>query len=275
MVENTLIDMDSTVVDVENTLIDVEKQIDTISFLQVPELREPMNIPPVLKTPANEDKNPKRNREEGSSSTMETTDEQFEISDMKRPKLNPVTEQEDTIDLVEITDTDTMVERSKIITASGETQQPSTPNTQLIERKLSVEVFSFTKPTDKEKYIKDRYKEIKLRNENLKAETYAQYFKHIPVNQSMLMLAFDIKVGKMEVSVMQPTIQQPKTLADYRKIDFEVLARDIHPMDQIEFHKQAGEMIYSTLTGKSTTAHRLQGSLDNITTQYKLEKASS
>lgn len=35
--------MDNTVVDVENTLIDVEKQIDESSFLQVPELGEPMN----------------------------------------------------------------------------------------------------------------------------------------------------------------------------------------------------------------------------------------
>lgn len=34
-------------------------------------------------------------------------------------------------------------------------------------------------------------------------------------------------------------------------------------------------MIYSTLTGKAMTMHKLQISLDNITTQYKLEKASS
>jgi len=40
------------------------------------------------------------------------------------------------------------------------------------------------------------------------------------------MLAFDIKAGKMQVSFMQPTVQQPKTSTDYRKIDFEVLARD-------------------------------------------------
>lgn len=81
-----------------------------------------MNIPPILQTPANEDKSTKRTREEGSSSAMETTDEQFEISYRKRPKLNLVTEQEDTIDLVEITDTDTMVKRSKGTAASGETR---------------------------------------------------------------------------------------------------------------------------------------------------------
>jgi len=85
-----------------------------------------MNIPPVLQTPANKDRNLKRNREEGSSSTMETTDEHFEISYRKRPKLNPVTEQEDTIDSVEITNIDTMVEISKGTTTLGETHKPST-----------------------------------------------------------------------------------------------------------------------------------------------------
>lgn len=119
-------------VHVENTLIDVEKQINTSSFLHVPTLGEPMNIPPLLQTSANEDRNEKRTREEGSSSSMETTNEQFEISYRKRPKLNPITEQEDTVGTVEITDIDTVVERSKGPAASGETHQTSTSNTQII-----------------------------------------------------------------------------------------------------------------------------------------------
>lgn len=53
------------------------------------------------------------------------------------------------------------------------------------------------------------------------------------------------------------------------------MARDVHPIDQIEFHKHVGEMIYSTLTRKYMATHKLQSSLDNITTQYKLEKAFS
>ena len=54
-----------------------------------------------------------------------------------------------------------------------------------------------------------------------------------------------------------------------------MLARDIHLVDQIELHKQVGEMIYSTLTGKARAAHQLQISLNNISTQIQLEKASS
>lgn len=53
------------------------------------------------------------------------------------------------------------------------------------------------------------------------------------------------------------------------------MARDFHPIDKIEFHKHAGEMIYSTVTNKAMIVHKLQSSLDNITAQYKLEKASS
>jgi len=71
------------------------------------------------------------------------------------------------------------------------------------------------------------------------------------------MSAFDIKEGKMQMSFMKPIVQQPRTSADFKKIDFEVLARDIHPVDQIEFHKQAREMIYSTLREKTMATHQL------------------
>jgi len=50
-------------------------------------------------------------------------------------------------------------------------------------------------------------------------------------------------------------------------VDYEVLARDIHPIDQIELHKYAREMIYSTLTGKAIASHQLQNSLNNISAQ--------
>ena len=85
-----------------------------------------MNIPPTIQTLADEEKNPKRNREEASSSAMETTDELMEPS--KRPKLNPVLEQEDNIAADEIIDTEAMRQKGKEAAASKETQQPSTSN---------------------------------------------------------------------------------------------------------------------------------------------------
>lgn len=59
--------------DLENTIIDLEKQFDQISFLKFLELEEPMNIPHIIETPVNEQKNPKRNMEEASRSVMVTT----------------------------------------------------------------------------------------------------------------------------------------------------------------------------------------------------------
>lgn len=79
----------------------------------------------------------------------------------------------------------------------------------------------------------------------------------------------------MQMTFMKPTAQQPMSISNYLKTDFELLAKDIHPIDQIELHKQTREMVYSTLTSKAIVAHQLQNSLNNISTQFQLEKASS
>lgn len=81
-----------------------------------------------------QDRNVKITKEEGSRSKMDTTDDRFEISYRKKPKLNPVTEQEETNEIVEIIDTDTMVEKSKGPVFLEEAHQPSTSNTQIIEK---------------------------------------------------------------------------------------------------------------------------------------------
>jgi len=44
------------------------------------------------------------------------------------------------------------------------------------------------------------------------------------------------------------------------------MAKDIHPMDQIELHKQTGEMVYATLADRATLAHELKESLKNTNT---------
>lgn len=75
-----------------------------------------------------------------------------------------------------------------------------------------------------------------------------------PNNENRLTLAYDIKEGKMIMSFFKPKVQQPQSAADYLRTNFEVMAKDIHPLDQIEFHKQKGEIIYSTLTGKAMMA---------------------
>ena len=84
---------------------------------------------------------------------------------------------------------------------------------------------------DKDQDIREKYKDIKVRNEKLKAQTYAQYLKMAPTNQTRLMSAYDVKEGKMKMTFMKPTTQQPRSVANFQKIDFDVLAKDIHPID--------------------------------------------
>ena len=89
------------------------------------------------------------------------------------------------------------------------------------------------------------------------------------------MVAYDIQEGKITLSHFRPTMQQPQSAADYIKNNLEVLSKDIHPMYQIELHKQTREMVYSTLADKALLAHKLQNSLHNTSAQLELEKASS
>ena len=77
------------------------------------------------------------------------------------------------------------------------------------------------------------------------------------------------------MSHFMPTMLQPQLAADYIRTNLEVLAKDIHPMDQIDLHKQTGEMVYATLADKTMLANRLENSLNNTAAQLELEKASS
>lgn len=89
------------------------------------------------------------------------------------------------------------------------------------------------------------------------------------------MATYDIKEEKMILSHLKPKVQQPQTTADYVKTNMQVMAKEIHPMDQIELHKKTSEMVYATLADKATLAHKLNESLKNTNTQLNLEKMSS
>jgi len=80
-VEATLVDKDNTRVYVENSQIDLEKQLDESTFLQVPKEKErAMRTPPIMQSPQNEEKIPKRNKEGASTSEMDTLNLQQETS---------------------------------------------------------------------------------------------------------------------------------------------------------------------------------------------------
>jgi len=138
-----------------------------------------------------------------------------------------------------------------------------------------MEVSSSTQQRKRLASIKASFKEIKAQNELLRVQLYDQFLKATPAKQERLMAAYDIKEDKMILSHFKPKVQQPQIAADYVRTNMQVMAKDIHPMDQIELHKQIGEMVFATLADKATLAHELKESLKNTNTQLDLEKMSS
>ena len=91
--------------------------------------------------------------------------------------------------------------------------------------------------------MKKAFTDIKPRNEPVKYQLYNQLLRMTPTNQQRLMVAYDIQDGKMTLSHFKPIMQQPQSATDYIRTNLEVLFKDIHPMDQIELHKQTREMV--------------------------------
>ena len=123
--------------------------------------------------------------------------------------------------------------------------------------------------------ILSKFKEIKKKNELLKATIYSQFWKLIASSQHTLISAFDTEKGKMQITCLQALVPFPNTPADYKNSIFSFDVNQIHPIDQMDMHKQTGEMLYSILTNTAMTTSRLQASVSNIQSQLKLEKISS
>lgn len=186
-----------------------------------PQQTEALQIP-VLQTPANEERGKKRDREEttppsGSSQQPEA----------KRQRIDPQVEEENNEETIE------SLRKEREIS-----QQTTTSSFQQeLGRQHSTEVSS-RQQSKQPSSIKATFKEIKAQNELLRIQLYDQFLKTTPSKQQRLMAAYDIKEEKMILTHFKPTVPQPKTTTDYIKTNLEVLSKDIHPMDQIELHKQ-------------------------------------
>ena len=98
-------------------------------------------------------------------------------------------------------------------------------------KQQSIEISSFKTPVKDTGDIKKTFINIKARNDPLKIQVCNQYLKMALKNQERLMSTFDIQQGKMLMSHFKPKVQQPQTVVDYIRTNFEVLAKDIHPLD--------------------------------------------
>ena len=81
--------------------------------------------------------------------------------------------------------------------------------------------------------------------------------------------------GKFQMAFMEPLVPAPRSVQDYKASMFSIDTKKIHEIDQINLHKQTGELIFSSLTSSAMNAFRLRSSLNNMNSQLKIEKMSS
>lgn len=112
--------------------------------------------------------------------------------------------------------------------------------------------------------IFSKYKDIKQRNEIIKASTHTQFWKQTVVSQDILLSAFDSEKAKMQIEFLEVKVAAPRSPGDYKESVFTFGAQHFHPIDQMELHRQTSEIMYSTLTNTAMYASKLQVSLTNI-----------
>jgi hypothetical protein len=123
--------------------------------------------------------------------------------------------------------------------------------------------------------IFEKYDLIKKKNQTLTSSTYAQFQKQSSTAQHRLLSAFDTEKGRMHMAYLQAQVPDPKVISDYKRATFEFQAKDVHPADQMDLHKQTGEMVFHTLAHATASASKFRVALSNAQTQLKLEKISS
>ena len=82
-----------------------------------------------------------------------------------------------------------------------------------------------------------RYKEIKLKNEALKALTYLAFWKQTATTQHRLLYAFDSEKGQFQMAFLEPKVSTPRGVEDYKASIFLVDTKQFHAIDQIYLHK--------------------------------------
>jgi hypothetical protein len=114
--------------------------------------------------------------------------------------------------------------------------------------------------------IFEKYDLTKKRNQTLTNNTYAHFWKKTSTAQHRLLSAFDMEKGRMHLAFLQAHVPQPKEISDYKMSTLVFDTKQVHTVDQMDLHKQTGEMVFSTLAHSSSTTAKLQVALNNVQT---------
>ena len=73
------------------------------------------------------------------------------------------------------------------------------------------------------------------------------------------------------MAFLQAEIPFPKSPSDYKNIMFSFDTSQIHLIDQMDMHRQTGEMLFSTMTTTTMSLYKSRIDLFNVLSQLKLE----
>jgi hypothetical protein len=74
--------------------------------------------------------------------------------------------------------------------------------------------------------------------------------------QHRLLSPFDKEKGIMHMEFLQAQVLDPKVIINYKRVTFKFQTKDVHPTDQMDLHKQTGEMVFYTLAHASTSTSK-------------------
>jgi hypothetical protein len=235
-----------------DTLLDLEQQGPSTSAL-------PATTPQVLKE--------KRPRQESSPPVTEVSPEEFQIHSKK---LKTISTTGTTAEATTVTTTVTTTGAKQFTSSFGSSQLK-----EVAVKSTDSPLDTPPSKTGPKLGIFEKYDTIKKKNQSLTSSTYAQFQKQSSTAQHRLLSAFDTEKGRMHMAFLQAQVPDPKVISDYKRATFEFQAKDVHPADQMDLHKQTGEMISHTLARVATSASKFRTALSNAQTQLKLEKMSS
>jgi hypothetical protein len=247
---------------VPDTLVELEQQG------EVEQQAPSMSVPPTTTPQVSKEKRP---RQESSPPVTEVSSEEFQMH-TKRPRIvaTPTTVEQE----VPPTTVTTTGVKPVILPPFGSSQYKAITTT-IPKKSTDSPLDTQSDKTGPKLGIFEKYELIKKKNQTLTCSTYAHFRKQSSTRQHRLLSAFDTEKGRMHMAYLQAQVPDPKVISDYKRATFEFQAKDVHPADQMDLHKQTGEMVFHTLAHASASAAKFQVSLNNSQTQLKLEKISS
>lgn len=63
---------------------------------------------------------------------------------------------------------------------------------------------------------------------------------------------------------LQAQVPFPKAFSDYKKTIFSFDANQIHPIDQMDMHRQYREMLFTTMTNTAMAFSKLRTTFSNV-----------